>query len=337
MNYLPTYYSSSSLAFCRFGFNGQEKDNEVKGIGNSFSFKYRIYDSRLGKFLSVDPLSKEYPWNSSYAFAENCPISGIDLEGAEYLNKDEARVEFSRGVLKIKVENMNFITRKSWNNANNDPKNWKKGEMGISRTIGTIDWSNFTQEVKPVPTVRPYPNVTNPNHSNSIPSKHVFTKSSNYTQRDKRVDPKLVGGGSPPKAIGRGFIALAAVNYIGSKIPGWASWYEEIKIESHVEKAKLAIENVNRGIAEGLVPKKYQNPKDLTSILNVVLQGEIPYNNLQLLAIGQEIYQKYSKENSPGGDTTSATDKEDNKKESSSDDSPTSTDPKTTSNAESTD
>jgi hypothetical protein len=34
-------------------------------------------------FLSVDPLSKEFPWNSSYAYAENSPIENIDLDGLE--------------------------------------------------------------------------------------------------------------------------------------------------------------------------------------------------------------------------------------------------------------
>lgn len=33
-----------------------EKDNEVKGSGNSLDFGARIYDSRLGKWLSTDPL-----------------------------------------------------------------------------------------------------------------------------------------------------------------------------------------------------------------------------------------------------------------------------------------
>jgi hypothetical protein len=43
----------------------------------------RIYDPRLGKFLSVDPLNKDYPWNSPYAFAENDVIRSIDLDGLE--------------------------------------------------------------------------------------------------------------------------------------------------------------------------------------------------------------------------------------------------------------
>ncbi|MCP4122892.1 MAG: hypothetical protein GY751_14165 [Bacteroidetes bacterium] len=58
-------------------------DDEVKGDCNSLAFKYRIHDPRLGRFLSVDPLASSYPWNSTYAFAENSVISGIDLEGME--------------------------------------------------------------------------------------------------------------------------------------------------------------------------------------------------------------------------------------------------------------
>ena len=68
----------------RFGFNGQEKTDDINGIGNSLEFEYRIYDSRLGRFLSVDPISNEYPWNSTYAFAENRVIDGGDLEGKEW-------------------------------------------------------------------------------------------------------------------------------------------------------------------------------------------------------------------------------------------------------------
>jgi len=60
------------------------KDNEVAGMGNSYDFKFRGYDSRLARFKSVDPLKSEYPWNSNYTFAENRSIDGIDLDGKEY-------------------------------------------------------------------------------------------------------------------------------------------------------------------------------------------------------------------------------------------------------------
>ena len=39
----------------RYGFNGKENDNEVKGNGNSLDFGARIYDPRLGRWMSPDP------------------------------------------------------------------------------------------------------------------------------------------------------------------------------------------------------------------------------------------------------------------------------------------
>src|SRR5690606_37604506 len=65
----------------RYGFNGMEKDDEVKGEGNSYDFDARIYDSRLGRFLSVDPISYFIPNFSVYQFAGNSPISHIDIKG----------------------------------------------------------------------------------------------------------------------------------------------------------------------------------------------------------------------------------------------------------------
>ncbi|MFN0201243.1 MAG: RHS repeat-associated core domain-containing protein [Bacteroidia bacterium] len=68
----------------RYGYQGQEMDNEIQGIGNAISYEYRITDPRTGRFYSVDPLSKDYPYNSCYAFSENRVIDGIDLEGLEF-------------------------------------------------------------------------------------------------------------------------------------------------------------------------------------------------------------------------------------------------------------
>lgn len=69
----------------RFGFNGQEKDNEVYGSeGTSYAFEYRMHDARVGRFWSIDPLAAKYPHNSPYAFSENRVIDGVELEGLEY-------------------------------------------------------------------------------------------------------------------------------------------------------------------------------------------------------------------------------------------------------------
>lgn len=43
----------------------------------------RIYDPRLGRFLSVDPLAKQFAYYSPYQSTGNSPIRFIDLDGAE--------------------------------------------------------------------------------------------------------------------------------------------------------------------------------------------------------------------------------------------------------------
>ncbi len=65
----------------RFGFNGMEKDDEVKGSGNSLDFGARIYDPRLGRFLSTDPQWVNFPGSGPYNYAANSPIAFIDKEG----------------------------------------------------------------------------------------------------------------------------------------------------------------------------------------------------------------------------------------------------------------
>jgi len=67
----------------RYGFNGKENDNEVKGEGIQQDYGMRIYDPRLGKFLSVDPLARDFPYYSPYHFAGNGPVKFIDLDGGE--------------------------------------------------------------------------------------------------------------------------------------------------------------------------------------------------------------------------------------------------------------
>ena len=69
--------------FFRLGFQGQEHDDEVKGEGNSVNYQYRVHDPRVGRFFVIDPLFRDFPWNSPYAFCENRVIDSKELEGLE--------------------------------------------------------------------------------------------------------------------------------------------------------------------------------------------------------------------------------------------------------------
>lgn len=65
----------------RFGFNGMEKDNEVKGEGNSYDFGARIYDPRIGRWLAVDQQHKLAPNWSPYRYAFDNPVQWKDVGG----------------------------------------------------------------------------------------------------------------------------------------------------------------------------------------------------------------------------------------------------------------
>ena len=61
----------------RYGFNGKENDPETGTI----DFGERMYDSRIAKFLSRDPLMNKFAGSSPYSYAINNPILFIDRFG----------------------------------------------------------------------------------------------------------------------------------------------------------------------------------------------------------------------------------------------------------------
>lgn len=75
--------SSSLNGAYRYGFNGKEMDSEIKGTGNQYDYGFRIYDPRIGRFLSVDPLTQKFPFYTPYQFSGNKPIWALDLDGQE--------------------------------------------------------------------------------------------------------------------------------------------------------------------------------------------------------------------------------------------------------------
>jgi len=68
----------------RYGFNGKENDSEVKGAGNQQDFSGRIYDTRLGRWFSVDPVTKSNL--SSYQYASGNPVNFIDPDGEDEIH-----------------------------------------------------------------------------------------------------------------------------------------------------------------------------------------------------------------------------------------------------------
>jgi RHS repeat-associated protein len=65
----------------RYGFNGKEGDDEVKGDDNQQDYGMRIYDPRVGRFLSVDPMYNSFSDLSPYLMANNSPMIIRERDG----------------------------------------------------------------------------------------------------------------------------------------------------------------------------------------------------------------------------------------------------------------
>lgn len=133
----------------RYGFNGKEMDNEVSGSDNQYDYGFRIYNPRIGRFLSVDPLFQSYPWYTPFQFAGNMPIWAIDLDGLEEMKANSvANV--------IKDINGNIVTTPTVINASNPsldiiPGVRRLNENQIEVSPGLIEkphpyWNTFTYE-----------------------------------------------------------------------------------------------------------------------------------------------------------------------------------------------
>ncbi len=103
----------------RYGFNGKEKDDGVKGEGVQYDYGFRVYDARLGKFLSVDPLFKDYAMLTPYQFASNTPIQAVDIDGKEGETYLEYEIKDGKEIVMHRVIEVDVYVAFSRNSENN--------------------------------------------------------------------------------------------------------------------------------------------------------------------------------------------------------------------------
>ena len=116
MKPLLTYRPKSpdtNIGGYRYFFNGQEGDNEVFGEVANFGYEFRQYDSRLGRWWSIDPKWNEYPGVSPYVFCNGSPVMLIDPKGKEVSThtneKGEVVEQYDDGNLGIYVHTQSEI------------------------------------------------------------------------------------------------------------------------------------------------------------------------------------------------------------------------------------
>ncbi|MEC4048616.1 hypothetical protein OX284_004180 [Flavobacterium sp. SUN046] len=89
-----------------YKYQGQERQDEL-GL-NWDSFKWRNYDMAIGRFMSIDPLSEKFAYQSHYNFSEDRVVDSREFEGMEKVQ--------------INKETKNLIIAiKGWDGGNPDP------------------------------------------------------------------------------------------------------------------------------------------------------------------------------------------------------------------------
>jgi len=276
----------------RYGFQGQEMDDEVKGEGNSVNYKYRMHDPRVGRFFTRDPLFKSYPWNSDYAFGENRVIDGIELEGLEYLDYRDARVEFTHGRLTLKVENFNKNFQKAYSNA---PPSL------VGNMDGALNDGNY-QILR---------NVRFNKGNGKLDARQRFRGgkfiNGNTFGREVRVSPSKAKGGLmiPFVAFDAYFAYKDFVNTKADVKDKWAvdrqirSWETKDSWTGHIYNSNTAtVEKVYTDLQIAMelgILKPDINTKDLTDIANIVMFGGNGTEGQEIRETAERIINEVSK------------------------------------------
>lgn len=171
----------------RYGFNGKENDNDIKGEGNQIAFEARIYDPRLGKFLSIDPIAYEYPFQSPYVFAANNPVTLIDVYGMGPGDPLEHKV--------VKGDNLSKLSKKYGVSIKdlmkmNDITEANKGKLSIGQVLKVNPEANFSKN--------PRGGYQNPNneYGEEKSIRHIAAVGVAFITGDGDENTVIIGGGA---------------------------------------------------------------------------------------------------------------------------------------------
>jgi RHS repeat-associated protein len=102
----------------RYGFGGMENDDEVKGEGKSSTTEYRQLDTRLGRWLSIDPLTKSFSYLSPFNAFNNNPIRLGDITGMapdDFVKRKDGSIYWDKKAISKKTTKAGVASGKSIN------------------------------------------------------------------------------------------------------------------------------------------------------------------------------------------------------------------------------
>lgn len=149
----------------RYGFNGKENDNEVKGEGNQLNFGARVYDPRIGKWFSIDKVVKSDL--SPYQYGKNNPNIYIDADGNDeiYFNlltsnwtykPAPGRNRYFVSIYLINNHKLEEVHREFFPHDSKAHSGYTRTEMGLLGDVRDDDATTLAKFVQRNPSISPF-------------------------------------------------------------------------------------------------------------------------------------------------------------------------------------
>ena len=276
-----------------YKFNGKELDEET-GL---YYYGARYMQPVASIWYGVDAEFERSVSRGSYVFCNANPIRMVDPDGNWSWPWERASlIEYrGNGIFGLRLENFSNTTQSNLKAANNNPKKWKTGEIGISTEIGRISIRNYANKSYTVG--RKIPGIDPKNSSIKIGKPIAKTTG----MEDRRYKDRYIApiGCSAKTLWGVGIISFIDLAiYSMDTYMSLTSFWDSEALYKQMGALANAVKSVD--VYAGIIPQKYRESNDkLGAIVNYVFQGENTTKDQNITKIGQQILNKvgrYDKE-----------------------------------------
>ena len=266
-----------------YKFNGKQFDDET-GL---YYYGARYMNPVTSLWYGVDPLAEKYVSTGGYVYTLDNPVRLIDPNGNwSWPWERGSLIEYrGNGVFGIRIENFSKTMQSNFKRANNNPANWRPGELGINTEIGKISVDNYAHKSF---TIGRKPAGIDPKDGNVRIRRPIAKSTGQEDRRFHSFDPMPVRGSA--KAVGA-IAILDFANYAVDTYMTLSTFWDSNAFDDQMASFRKAIRAVNSQMNS--IPDNYRKDTNkMGAILNYVFQGENTTKDKNIDKIGQNILSK---------------------------------------------
>ena len=220
-----------------YKFNGKQFDDET-GL---YYYGARYMNPVTSLWYGLDPLAEKYVATGGYVYTLDNPVRLIDPNGNwSWPWERGSLIEYrGNGVFGIRIENFSKTMQSNFKRANNNPANWRPGEIGINTEIGKISVDNYAHKSF---TIGRKPAGIDPKDGNVRIRRPIAKSTGQEDRRFHSFDPMPVRGSA--KAVGA-IAILDFANYAVDTYMTLSTFWDSNAFDDQMASFRKAIRAVN--------------------------------------------------------------------------------------------